>query len=54
MLEKDLILILTEKITDLTRSNFKKIIESKNVKINNYIISSPSKKIKLNENIVEI
>ena len=32
--EKRLDIILSEKITELTRSNLKKIIESNNVKIN--------------------
>ena len=41
--------LLAKKIKNLTRSNLKKIIESKNVKINNNIISSPSKKIKENQ-----
>jgi len=45
-------LMLTKKITNLTRSRLKKIIESKNVKINNCIVSSPSKKVRLNENII--
>ena len=43
--------LLAKKIKNLTRSNLKKIIESKNVKINNYIISSPSKKIKENQTV---
>ena len=37
-------LILTKKISSLTRSKLKKIIESKNVKINSCVVSSPSKK----------
>ncbi len=45
-------LVLAKKISSLTRSKLKKIIESKNVKINNRVISSPSKKVRLNENIV--
>ena len=44
--EKRLDIFLSEKIKDLTRSNIKKIIESKNVKINQMIINSPSKKVK--------
>ena len=44
--------ILAKRINSLTRSNLKKIIQSKKVKVNNFIISSPSKKIKLNESIV--
>jgi 23S rRNA pseudouridine1911/1915/1917 synthase len=43
--------VLSEKVTDFTRSNIKKIIESKNVKINNSTNSSPAKKLKLNDNI---
>ena len=35
--------ILAKKITSLTRSSLKKIIESKKVKINGLIINSPSK-----------
>ena len=41
--------VLSNKITELTRSNIKKIIESKNVLIDNKTISTPSKKIKINE-----
>ena len=37
---------LTNKIRNLTRSNLKKIIETKQVKINNIIVSLPSKKLK--------
>ena len=33
----------------MTRSNIKKLIESKNVKINQKTINSPSKKIKKND-----
>ena len=50
---KRLDIFLSEKIKHLTRSNIKKIIESKNVKINKKIADSPSKKIKIN-NEVEI
>ena len=46
---KRLDIILSKKITDLTRSSIKKIIESKNVKINEEIILSPSKKIKFGD-----
>ena len=46
-------IILTKLIPDLTRSNFKKIIELGQVKINNFIESSPSKKLKTAD-IVEI
>ena len=41
--------VLAKRITDLTRSNLKKIIESKNVTVDNSVVSSPSKKINLNE-----
>ena len=44
---KRLDIFLSEKIKHLTRSNIKKIIESKNVKINKKIADSPSKKLKL-------
>jgi len=45
-------IVLSKKIPHLTRSNLKKIIESKNVKINDQLISSPSKKIKLLDNVI--
>ena len=40
---------LTDKLDKFTRSQIKKIILSKNVKINNKIISSPSQKVRLND-----
>ena len=43
--------ILTKLIPDLTRSNLKKIIELKQVKINNSVVESASKKLKENDNI---
>ena len=49
---KRLDIFLSEKIKHLTRSNIKKIIESKNVKINKKIADSPSKKIKINNEVV--
>ena len=49
---KRLDIFLSEKIKHLTRSNIKKIIESKNVKINKKIAVSPSKKIKINNEIL--
>ena len=49
---KRLDIFLSEKIKHLTRSNIKKIIESKNVKINKKTNSSSSKKVKLNDEIV--
>ena len=51
---KRLDVMLSEKITELTRSNIKKIIESNNVEINGIITSSPSKKLKLNDSITLI
>ena len=48
---KRLDVILSNRIKDLTRSNLKKIIESKQVKVNNLIAYSPSKKVKNNQNI---
>jgi len=48
---KRLDIFLSEKIKHLTRSNIKKIIESKNVKINKKIADSPSKKVKINDKI---
>ena len=50
--EKRLDIFLSKKINDLTRSNIKKIIESRNVKINEKIVSLPSKKVKLNDLIL--
>ena len=54
---KDLIYFYQKKIKGLTRSFIKKIINKKEVKINNIITCSPSKKLKLNDivliNIVE-
>ena len=46
-------IILAKLIPDLTRSNLKKIIELKEVKINNSIEKSPSKKLKTND-VIEI
>ena len=42
-------IFLTEKVKELTRSNIKKLINSKKVKVNNFIIESQSKKIKEND-----
>jgi 23S rRNA pseudouridine1911/1915/1917 synthase len=44
-------IVLAKLLPDITRSNLKKIIELNQVKINNIIIDSPSKKIKVNDNI---
>ena len=46
-------IILSEKIPDYSRSFLKKIIENQNVKVDNKVISSPSKIIKA-ENKIEI
>ncbi len=46
-------IILVKLLPSLSRSNLKKIIESKQVKINNSIIESPSKKLKEND-VIEI
>ena len=43
---------LAKKMTNLTRSNIKKIIMSKFVKINQKVVSAPSKKIKENDSII--
>ena len=48
---KRLDIFLSEKIDYLTRSNIKKIIKSKNVKINKEITNSSSKKVKLNNTV---
>tara|TARA_A100001011_G_scaffold174621_1_gene183293 strand:+ start:4321 stop:5304 length:984 start_codon:yes stop_codon:yes gene_type:complete len=49
---KRLDVMLSEKINNLTRSNLKKVIESHNVKVNKLIISSPSKKLKFNDEVL--
>ena len=51
--ENRLDIILTKLIPDLSRSNLKRIIELKQVKINDSIENSPSKKLKT-EDIIEI
>ena len=48
---KRLDIILSEKVANFTRSNLKKMIETNNVTVNNTIITSPSKKIKINDSI---
>ena len=45
-------IVLTKLLPSLSRSNLKKIIELKQVKINNSIVESASKKLKENDNIV--
>ena len=49
---KRLDIFLSKKISHLTRSNIKKIIEAKHVKINKKMINFPSQKIKTNETII--
>ena len=48
---KRLDILLSEKILELSRSIIKKIIASKNVKIDGQIVRSPSTKIKINQSI---
>ncbi len=43
---------LTKKMANFTRSSIKKLIEKKNVKVNDQIIKAPSKKIKHNDQIL--
>ncbi|MBA1339529.1 MAG: 23S rRNA pseudouridine synthase [Pelagibacterales bacterium] len=43
--------VLTNHISELSRSNLKKIIELKQVKINNKIVHSPSKKMRVGDTI---
>ncbi len=49
---KRLDIFLSNKIENLTRSNIKKIIESKKVAINKKAVSLPSKKVKTNDTII--
>ena len=49
---KRLDVFLTENIKQFTRSFLKKIIDNKQVKINNKIISSPSNKLKYKDQII--
>jgi len=49
---KRLDIILSEKVANFTRSNLKKMIETNNVTVNNTIITSPSKKIKLLDKVI--
>ena len=44
-------IVLVKLLPSLSRSNLKKIIELKQVKINNSTVESPSKKLKINDNI---
>ena len=48
---KRLDILLSEKIPDFSRTYLKKIIENQNVRVDNKIISSPSKKIKGDQQI---
>ena len=48
---KRLDIFLSKKISHLTRSYIKKIIETKQVAINKKIVTSPSKKIKTDDSI---
>ena len=49
--EKRLDIFLSERITYLTRSNIKKIINASSVKINKKIVETPAKKLKKNDTI---
>ena len=49
--DKRLDIVLVKLLPDLSRSNLKKIIELKQVKINNSVVESASKKLKENDNI---
>ena len=49
---KRLDIFLSKKISHLTRSHIKKIIEMKHVKINKKMIDFPSKKIKTNDSVI--
>ena len=49
---KRLDIFLSEKISYLTRSNIKKIIDSNNVKVNDEVLNSPAKKIRANDCIL--
>jgi len=51
-IKKRLDVFLSTKISSLTRSNIKKIIESENVEINKKIVNSPSRKVKLNDTVL--
>ena len=48
---KRLDIFLSKEIIHLTRSNIKKIIDSRNVKVNKKIVLSSSKKVRLNDSI---
>ena len=49
---KRLDLFLAENINQFTRSYLKKLIDEKQVKLNNSILTSPSKKVRFNDHIV--
>ena len=44
--------VLSKKINQVTRSFLKKMIEQEQVKVNNIVETSPSKKIKVNQTII--
>ena len=44
-------IFLAEKLKEMTRSNIKKIINQKKVKVNNVIVEAQSRKIKDNDKI---
>ena len=45
-------LFLTNKLEDLTRSYIKKLIEDNKVKINNIVVNSAAKRLKINDYIL--
>ena len=49
---KRLDIFLAENIKEFTRSFLKKLIENKQVKLNNKILSSPSTKVKYKDQII--
>ena len=48
---KRLDVVLAEKLREYTRSNLKKIIKEKNIKINNKKVTHPSTKVKIGDKI---
>ena len=48
---KRLDVVLAEKLREYTRSNLKKIIKEKNIKINNEKVTHPSTKVKIGDNV---
>ena len=49
---KRLDVFLTENMSQFTRSFLKKLIDKRQVKVNKSVISSPSKKVKCNDEII--